>query len=161
MSNYKIELKWAVIFIITLLLWSFIERIAGFHDSLIEYHAMFSMVFMIPAIVVFVLALKQKKSTFYSGQMSFKQGFVSGLIISLIVALVNPGTQWLISNVIAPDYFNNIITYSVENGYYVSLDAAKEYFNYKNYAIQGTISAFVMGAVTSLVIALIIKSKKQ
>lgn len=159
MSNYRIELKWAAIFVATLLLWSVLELLFGFHDEHIDQHPVVSMFFMVPAILIYALALKQKKYKYYGGNISFAQGFKSGLIITLLVSIVNPGTQWVISYVITPDYFENAIKYTIENGFDTP-ENAKEFFTYESYVVQGTLFALIMGIVTSSVVALIIKSKK-
>ena len=68
--------------------------------------------------------------------MSYKEGFISGLIISIILMIFAPLTQAITSNIITPDYFANVIQYSVETGYHTSLEEAEAYFNLKNYIIQ-------------------------
>ena len=159
LNKYKLELKWAFTFIGALLLWSLIERVLGLHGEHLDKYETFSMLFMIPAILVYVLALKDKKKNFLDGQMTYKQGLITGIIISVIVALVNPLTQWIISEFITPNYFDNLIDFSVKGGQY-SLDEAKAYFNYKNFAVQGTIFALGMGIFTTLVVAFFLRTKK-
>lgn len=160
MKNLIIEIKWAFIFIATLLIWMLIERLSGLHSTHINLQQYLTMLFMVPAILVYVFALKDKKKNFYNDQMSFVQGFVSGMIISAIVTVFSPLTQWVVSFVITPEYFPNVIEYSVKTGYYKTLEEAQAYFNYTNYAIQSTIWAFIMGAITSAIVAIFTKSKK-
>jgi hypothetical protein len=160
MGKYKIEFKWSFIFIGALIAWSFLEKIIGFHDKYIDLHATFAMFFMIPAIWIYVLAMKSKKNTFYPGKMSYLQGFVTGLTITIIVTLFTPITQWLISYVVAPDYFENIIAYSVELGY-DSVEEARAYFNYQNYAMQSSLWTFIMGLMTSSIVAFFVRSKSK
>jgi membrane glycosyltransferase len=160
LKKYEVEIKWGVIFIVSLLLWSVLEKVLGYHDTKIGEHAQFSMLFFIPAVLLYVFALLEKKKKSYGGQMNFKQGFMAGLIISVIVAVFNPLTQYIISFVIAPEYFDNVIAYSVENEK-ATLEEAQAYFNYQSYAVQGTIFAFLMGVVTSLVVALFIRTKNK
>ena len=159
LAKYKIEIKWAFIFIATLLTWSLIERLLGFHDTRIEDHATFSMFFFIPAIVLYVFALRDKKKKFFEGQMNYMQVLISGLILTMIVTIFNPLTQWIISYVIAPNYFENVIAYSVANGYDTQ-EGAEEYFNYESYAVQGTLFAFMSGIVTTLIVGIFSRSKK-
>lgn len=159
MEKFKLELKWAVIFIIMSLLWMVLEKLCGLHGKYIDYHMYLTNLYAIPAVAVFVFALKDIKKNFYKGQMNFKQGFISGLIITLIVTLFAPLTQWIISYVISPEYFPNVIKRSVEIGYYKTTAEATANFNYKNYAIQSTIASFVMGIITTLVVAFFVKTK--
>lgn len=159
MKKIKIEIKWAFIFIVASLLWMLLERLAGLHDRHIDKHQYLTMIFVIPAVWIYVLALKDKKKRYYNGRMSFKQGFVSGVIISVIVMLFSPLTQWITSTIITPGYFPNVIAHSVKTGYYKTVEEAEAYFNLKNYMVQSAISALVMGAITSAVVAFFVKTK--
>jgi hypothetical protein len=159
MEKIRYELKWAFIFIISTLLWMILEKIAGLHSTHIDKHQYLTMLFMIPAIWIFVLALKDKKKNFYNGQMSFKQGFITGLIVSVIVMIFSPLTQWIISTVITPEYFPNVIEHSVKTGYHKSLEEAEAYFNLQNYMVQSTIGAIGMGIVTSAIVAFFVRTK--
>ena len=159
--NIKIEVKWAIIFSIVVLLWMLLEKWTGLHDKYIDYHLYLTNLFAIPAIWMMVLALKDKKKNFYKGQMTYKQGLISGVILSLIIALISPLTQWITSFVITPGYFPNVIKRSVEVGYYNTREEAQANFNYKNYAIQGMMWSLIMGVVTVAIAMIFIRTKKR
>ena len=106
------------------------------------------------------MALKDKKKNFYDGQMNYKQGLISGIILSVIIALISPLTQWITSYVITPEYFPNVIKRSLEIGYFKTTAEAEANFNYKNYAIQGAIGALVMGIITTAITMIFIRTKK-
>lgn len=161
MGKNRIEIKWALIFVAMSLLWMVLEKLAGLHSTHIDKHMYLTNLFAIPAIVVYVLALMDKKKKDYNGRMSYKQGFISGLIITLIVALFSPLTQWIVSTIITPEYFPNVIAYSVETGYHSSLEEAEAYFNLKNYMVQSVIGAIVMGVVTSAIVAIFVRTKSK
>lgn len=154
MKNLTIEIKWAFIFIGSLLLWMLIERLAGLHDQYIAKHQYLTMLYSIVAISLYVFALLDKRKTFYKGVMNYKQGLITGLIITVIITILSPLTQWIISNVITPNYFNNVIQYSVDTGYHKSIADAEAQFNYKNYAVQSTIGSLIMGIITTVVVAI-------
>jgi hypothetical protein len=157
--KYSIEIKWAFIFIVMSLLWMVLERAVGLHDVHLDKHLYLTNLFVIPAVWVYVLALKDKKNNFFGGKMNYKQGFISGLIITVIVALFSPFTQWIISTVITPHYFENVIKLSVETGYLKTVEEAEAQFNLSNYMKQSAIGALVMGLVTSAVVAFFVKTK--
>lgn len=161
MNKFKIELKWALIFVIMTLLWMVLEKVTGLHDQYIDYHLYLTNLFAIPAIWVMVLALRDVKKSFYSGQMTYRQGLISGVIISIIIALISPLTQWIISYVITPEYFPNVIKRSVELGYFKTTAEAEANFNYPNYAKQSAIGALIMGIVTTAIAMIFIKSKNK
>lgn len=159
MKRIRLEIKWALIFVAMSLLWMLLEKLVGLHGTHIDKHMYLTNLFAIPAILVYVLALKDKKTKDYNGRMTFKQGFISGLIITVIVALLAPLTQWVTSTVITPEYFPNVIAYSVETGYHKSLEEAEAYFNLKNYIVQSTIGALVMGVITSAIVGFFVRTK--
>lgn len=160
MKNIKIEIKWALIFILSMLAWMFFEKSMGWHDEKIADHATYTNFFAIPAILVYVFALLDKKKNFYSGVMSYKQGVISGLIITVIVTVLSPLAQYITSTIITPDYFPNVIEYAVSSGKMTQSDA-EAYFNINSYMIQSVIGALVMGLVTSLIVAIFVKSKSK
>tara|TARA_R110001592_G_scaffold75225_2_gene227924 strand:+ start:18602 stop:19090 length:489 start_codon:yes stop_codon:yes gene_type:complete len=161
MQKFKLEIKWAFIFIAMSLLWMIIEKLTGLHSIHIDKHMYLTNLFAIPAILIYVLALKDKKKKNYFGRMSYKQGLVSGLIITVIIAIFAPLTQWITSTIITPEYFPNVIAYSVESGYHKSIEEAEAYFNLSNYIQQSVIGALIMGVLTSAIVAIFLKSKHQ
>ena len=161
MKNIRIELKWALIFVGMSLLWMVLEKAVGLHSTHIGMHMYLTNLFAIPAILVYVFALKDKKKNYYSGQMSYKQGFVSGLIITVIVTLLAPLTQWITSTIITPEYFPNVIAHSVDTGFYETVEEAEAYFNLKNYMVQSTIGALVMGVLTTAIVTLFVRTKSK
>ncbi|MEZ4690566.1 MAG: hypothetical protein R3A12_10435 [Ignavibacteria bacterium] len=59
--NYRIEIKWGVIFIVMMLLWTFLEKSVGLHSQYISLHPIYSNFVIIPSVIIFVLALLDKK----------------------------------------------------------------------------------------------------
>lgn len=153
LKQISIEIKWAVIFIIMTLLWMLLERLVGLHDVYIDKHPIFTNIIAIPAIAVYVLALRNKRKSYYNGKMTYMQGFISGLIITFIVTVLSPVTQIITSYVITPHYFSNVINYSVTNGL-MNQEAAEAYFNIKSYIIQGLMGASIMGTITAAIVAI-------
>lgn len=161
MSTIKIEIKWAILFSIMGLVWMLLEKLSGLHSQYIDYHLYLTNLFAIPAILFMVLALSEKKKVFYFGKITYLQGLKSGIILSLIIALISPLSQWITSFIISPEYFPNVIKRSVELGYYKTTAEAAANFNYPNYAVQGAIASFVMGMVTTAIAMIFIRSKQK
>ena len=158
MKNIRIEIKWGILFILVGLIWMVFEKAVGWHDVHIDKHATYTLFFAPIAIAVYVFALLDKKRNFYGGKMSYMQGFVAGLIITLVVVILSPLSQYISSTYVSPDYFKNVIEYSVSSGQ-MEQQAAEEYFNLKSYMLQSVIGAAVMGLITSAVVALFVKSR--
>jgi hypothetical protein len=160
MKNIKTEIKWAFIFSGMGLLWMVLEKLVGLHDKYIDYHMYLTNLFMIPAVWVTVLALRDKKRRDYAGNMTYLQGFLSGMLLTVFIAALSPLTQWITSYVITPEYFPNVIKRSVELGYFKTTADATANFNYQNYAVQGAIGALIMGTVTVAIVMIFVRTKQ-
>jgi hypothetical protein len=159
MEKFKIEIKWAFFFSMMTLIWMLAEKLFGLHDKYIDYHIYLTNLYAIPAIWILVMALKDKKKSFFNGKMSYSQGLLSGIFLSLIIAAFSPLTQWITTYIITPEYFPNVIKRSVEIGYFKTTAEAKANFNYANYAVQGAIGALIMGLLTSAIAMIFVRSK--
>jgi hypothetical protein len=158
MKNLKIEIKWAIVFVIMGLLWMLLERLLGLHNEYINKHAVYTNFIAIPAIAIYVFALLDKRKNFYHGVMTYGQGFMSGLAITLIVTLLSPLSQIITIEIITPEYFSNIIEYSVQKGE-LTRAQAEDFFSLKNYIVQGLIGSPVMGLLTTAIVALFTRKK--
>ena len=158
MKKFTIEIKWGIIFFVVTLIWVFFEKIMGWHDELISKHAMYTNFFGIIAIGIYLLALYDKRKNFFKGKMSWQQGFISGIVLTIVITLLSPLAQYITSTIITPDYFNNMISYSVENGR-MSRENAEAYFNLESYVIQAIFGALAVGVVTAAIVALILRKK--
>ncbi|NQT61467.1 MAG: DUF4199 domain-containing protein [Candidatus Marinimicrobia bacterium] len=160
MQKFKTEIKWGLIFMGVTLVWMLLERLTGLHSTDIDKHATYTNFFAPIAIAVYVFALRDKRATDLDGKMTYKEGFLSGVVISLIVGVLSPFGQLITAYVISPHYFENAIAYGVANNLTSQADA-EAYFNLKNYIIQSTIFAPVMGVITSAVVAFFLKAKPE
>lgn len=109
---------------------------------------------------MYFLALKNKKQSFFNGLMNWKQGFISGMVLSVFIAILSPLAQYVISTYITPEYFNNVIEYAVESKK-MTLKNAQGYFNLNSYMLQSAFGALAMGLVTSAAVAFFVKSKNN
>ncbi|MDO8966118.1 DUF4199 domain-containing protein [Algoriphagus sp.] len=158
MKSIKIEIKWGILFVLVGLIWMVFEKAMGWHDVHIDKHETYTL-FMAPiAISIYVFALLDKKRNFFGGKMSYKQGFIAGLIITLVVFLLSPLSQYITSTYITPDYFNNAIDYSVSSGK-MERQAAEDYFNLQSYMMQSMIGAAIMGLITAAIVAFFVRTK--
>lgn len=156
LKKYSVEIKWGVIFAVAGILWMVIEKMTGLHDVNIDKHPTFTWIFAIPAFLMYFLALREKREKVYNGSMSWKQGFMTGLIMAVVVALISPFSQYLIHTVISPDFFENAINSGVEMGKGTREEISKM-MNLKSYMTISPIMTIVMGVVTSAIVALFTK----
>lgn len=151
-----LEIKWGIIFTIAGLLWMYFERAMGWHGENISQHAVMTNLFAIPAIAIIVFAQLEKRKRHYNGRMTWLQGFICGVMVSLVVAILAPLSQYIAHNYISPDYFDNLISYASSQGKGSPEELAK-HFNMKTYMMLAAVGALVMGLITSALTALFTK----
>ena len=153
MRYFKLEIKWGVIFTVVTLLWLLFERRMGWHGEKIDEHASMTLYFLVPAVLVYVAALLDKRKNDLGGAMTWLQGLMTGFYITLVVVALSPVAQLIIHNVITPNYFQNMIDFAVSSGN-MERGEAEEYFSIGNYIKQALIGSFFMGVVTSALVAI-------
>lgn len=160
MNKFSIEIKWGILFSIVSVVWMILEFTFGLHDKYISKHAIYSNLFAFIAIGIFYLALKNKKQQFYNGKMTWQQGFVSGILITVMIALLSPLTQYICYTYISPNFFKNYINFVIENKS-MNTESAELYFNLKNFILSGISMSLSMGVITSAVVSLFLKTKNN
>ncbi len=158
MKKFATEIKWGVVFTLAALLWVVLEKAMGWHDVHIAQHAIYTNLFALIAIAIFVFALINKRNNDLGGKMTWVQGFVSGIIISIVIAILAPLSQYVTHEFISPHYFENAIANAVENAG-MTQENATAWFNYNSYTIQAVFGSLAMGVVTSALVALVVKRK--
>lgn len=159
MKNFSIEIKWALRFTLLTLAWAIGEKAVGLHDQYIANYWKYSMLFALPAILFYFLAIREKRKYSYNNKMDWRQGFVTGLTLSAFITILNPFAQLVIYKSITPHFFENMIAYKIKHS--VSLEVAQDYFNLKSYIIQGIFTTLCCGVTTGALVSLFVRNKKQ
>lgn len=157
MYKYNREVKWGIIFSIVSMGWMFFERTMGWHSVQIDQHATMTMLFLLPAVATYVLALLDIRSDYKEGY-SWKQGFRSGMIMTATIVLLSPLNQMVTHYFISPSYFENITAYSVEKGLLPEKEALA-YFTLSNYIVQSALFSLIAGTVISAIVAIFTRKK--
>ncbi len=153
----KHAIKWGLIFTLATLLWMAFERAIGLHDNLISQHAAYTNLFAIPAVTIFFRAIYTKRRD-NGGYISFKDAFIAGLLVTLVVTIMVIPVTLISHTLISPHYFTNIKAYSIQSGQMTAAEA-ENYFSIRNYTIVGIIGGMILGIVTSAFMALILQKK--
>ncbi|RZJ30645.1 MAG: DUF4199 domain-containing protein [Flavobacterium sp.] len=157
MKKFTIEFTWAIIYTLASLLWTVLEKALGFHDKYIGSEMIFVWVFGLVAIPIYFFALRDKKKNFYNGQATWTQLFLSGLVMSVFVALMSPLAQYISWNLISPDFIANSIDHYVRIKK-MSPENAAMLFSYRGLILQGISNGISVGVLISALIALFIKT---
>lgn len=158
MKKRSIEIKWAIIFTLMTLFWMLGEKLAGLYSHNIAMHDSVTNFIFIPSILIYLLALREKKKKDYNGRMSYAQILISGIILSLMISLLSPLAQYITTTFIGPEYFGNAIQYAVAT-HQASLAEAKEYFTLETYIFQGLFWGPIMGFLITSLIGLVLKPR--
>lgn len=158
MKKIYIEIKWAVIFTIALLCWMLLEKTLGWHEEQIAFRQLLTLFFAPFAILIYLSALREKRRRVYDGKMTWLQAFISGLILSVFIALLSPLGQYISYNFITPEYFNDVIENSVTNEL-MTRTRANEYLHITGYIWQAAFGALGLGIVTSAIVAFFVRKK--
>jgi glucan phosphoethanolaminetransferase (alkaline phosphatase superfamily) len=130
-----------------------LEKTLGWHDEKIADHYWLTLLFMPFAISMYILEIREKRRRIFKHQMTWKQGFISGLLMAIFIALLSPIAQYITHNYITPKYFETVKNYSVTNDL-MTIEAANEYFNLTNYLWQSLLGGLIGGAIISAIAAL-------
>lgn len=159
MEKFKIEFKWASIFTGINLVWVYIEKYLGLHDDYIDYHSIVGLVMLLPLGFCIYSSLKEKREVHYKGKMTWQKAFVSGALLSLLVAGLSPGPVYVMTQYVSPDFFENAITKSLERG--ATPEMANQFFSLNAYISQAIMFNLAFGVMISAVVGLVIRRKSN
>ena len=148
--NIKIEFRYSVLTALLLLLWLLIEYVAGLQDNYIAFHPYVSLLAYAIPVFTFRLALLDKMEQ-KSGGLTYGQAFLCGFIMTIFFCALTVPVQLVFHKYINPDFFSNMILYTVKNSKQ-SPEQAALFFNLKSYIAESVVANFVMGIIISAVL---------
>ncbi len=158
--NRQTEIKWGVVWPTSMFLFLCFEFYAGLQEPPnLEWGVIVDTAGgLVLPLLVFFLGLRQKRDQDLEGVMSWKEGFVSGLIMTAVALPLSLLLVWAFLTFVNPSWFDTMITYSVATGYF-SQEAAEAYFNMKSYLTQTAMNVALFGVVLSAIFAFLYKTK--
>lgn len=158
MKNYSIEFKWAALATLAALIWMFFEKYLGYHAENIRYNVLFSLLFNIVLVIIYILALKEKKKDFYQNNITWKQAFFTGLILCVMITFFFPLIQYITYFQVSPNYFKLLLDQIVIHNN-MTMEEAMKNFSFDIYLRQGASSNLSLGVVVSAIISYYIQTK--
>ncbi|NBP64890.1 MAG: DUF4199 domain-containing protein [Bacteroidetes bacterium] len=125
-ATYYHEIKFGLFFSAMNVIWMFGEKLAGLHDV-----------------------------TELGGEMNFKQGFMSGLGITIIVTALTPIIQFIIHTVITPDYFTNVRAFVIKQG--MNPEVANTHFTLNSFIMLSVFTGFMYGIITTIFTTIMVR----
>lgn len=159
MEKFKIEFKWASIFTAINLIWIYVEKYLGLHDEYVDFQSIVSLVMILPLCFVIYMALKQKKKDYYKGEMTWQKAFVSGALLSLLIAGLSPGPIYVMSEFVSPDFFEIAKSKAINNG--LPEDFASQLYNLDAYIKSAIMFYLAFGIMIAAVLGLIVKKRSE
>ena len=156
----KTEIKYALIFVIISFVWNIIEFVAGLHSTYINIHPYFvTPFFIILTAAIYICALTAKRKEL-GGKITFGKAFITGMIITLFILILNPVFQYIYSEFINPNFYNAFIQYDVSTGK-LTKQEAEDYYNFKNFIFRGSIYRFIMSLAATIIISIFLKKNVE
>ncbi|HLO74610.1 MAG TPA: DUF4199 domain-containing protein [Flavobacterium sp.] len=158
MKKFAIEIKWAIISIIIFLAWMTLEKELGFHSEKIKWQPLFNLLYIFPTFVLYFLALLEKKKKYYNNNINWKQGLISAIVISFIIVIFSPITQFITHEFISPDFLENTINQIVLSKK-LTLKEAKEFTTLTSSIWKNISDGLSFGVVIGSIVAYLLKTK--
>ena len=156
--SIRIELRYAVLTSLLVLLWLIMEFEVGLQDKYVSVHPYISLLAFLIPVVTYRMALREKIEEKY-GKLSFRQAFLSCFLITVFGSILAVPVQIGFHKLVNPDFFETMIMYATEHGH-STLEQAAHYFNLQNYIIESVIGTFVVGTIISLILAFRMRTVK-
>ncbi len=151
----KNEFKWAAIMSVVLLVWLTALKFLGLQEP--EQIDLFVFVVNIYYLLLFglyILAIRERKSR-QRGYISRRDGFLTGLLITLFLVVLSPLNMAIFYFIINPGFFKVMIDFNISNG--VAAQVAESDYNLSNYIFTSMLMNFVAGGVFSALGALLLQ----
>lgn len=154
----RTEFRWAVFFALVQIAWLILGKGLGFHDERIDTFESWNQLFSVPAILLVLMVLRDKRRKDFGGSMSYGQGMITGLVFSVFVGLFSVLINWVFLTWYTPELLSNYRDFKLETG--VSEEAAPlTHFVPGNYALISFFSSVSLGVLTTAVLMFFLRSR--
>jgi len=151
-------IRYGVLFALAIFLWAVAETALGLHGRYIRYHEYLSYFFAVPSVGIMYWGMCAGQQN-RPGGMGFRSAFRKGLGITVVVSLLCPVVWYVFCVYVNPDFLGNMARHAVETKQMAPPLAAKR-FSLSGHLLVSALSTAVVGAVISLVIAVIVARRK-
>ncbi len=150
----KNAIRYGLLFASAIFLWAVIEWLVGLHGRFIRYHEYLSYFFAVPSVAVIYWGVRGGDSQAI-GKQSFGRAFARGLAITGVATLLCPLVWYVFCTWVNPGFLEAMARHAVEaKG--VGTRVAEMRYALTNHLLVSTLSTAVIGAVISLVVAVVV-----
>ena len=158
MKKLQIELKWAILFSVALLCWILFEKTMGWYQDEISDFWWLTLFFEPFALLIYLLALREKRRVVYNRKITWAQAILSGVFISFIVAILSPVTEYIAYNFFTQENFNAVSESSVTNEL-MAKSKLNDVFKINNYRWESAFGLFGFGILNTIVAGFFVRKK--
>lgn len=163
---FKIALKYGLLIVVFLFLWLTLEYMVGLHSEYVSFHPLATLLSLVIPLVFLYYGIREAQKS-YRGVEEFTYGkaFQTGLLISLVVAVLSPLGQWIFHTLLAPGFFDsmqaNLEAQKLSQGIdaEVARSEADEPTYLSTYLMQSAIGYLVAGIIMSAILAIFVRDK--
>lgn len=159
MNKFKIEFRWAIYYTFLTILWFQIEKSFGLHNQNIENQPYITNLFYIVVFIIYIFALSDKKKNYFNGIMTWQQGLISGVVLSILAMILAPFAIYFKLKYVNSEFFQQMIKASTARG--IKLENAEAVFNMKAYITLGVVDCLSFGIIFAALASALIKTKNS
>lgn len=159
MKKFALEIKWGFLLTLALVASTIVEKELGLYEKPdFSYYLLSTICFAPVGLLFYVLFYREKRKNYFQGQMTWKQGFFAGIMMTAIVALLVPIQKNIIHQIIAPELFENTIAQMTASGKRTR-EEALEVMNLTSAIYNGIQLVLSAGIVASAALSMIFRTK--
>ena len=141
------------------------EFLLGLHTKFVKWHPMVSWVAMLIPVLGLIFAIRQKRYEL-GGFISYKKSLRTGVLVSIVSAIVNPLFIFIYYKIVNPGWTAFMVEearkFAISSGKdpFEAMKNAEIYFSMKSYMIQSALGALGGGILISLILAYFLQKKE-
>jgi hypothetical protein len=136
----------------------YFEKVLGYHDEYVSSQAIFSFWLMIPQALIYIASIRQKREKYYGGEITWQKAFISGVVLSAVIAGLSPAAMYIMVEVVSPDFLSNIVEARAAQG--IPREGLEQMYNLNTLVSQAIFNNLATGVFFAAIIALFLKNKK-
>ncbi len=162
MSDLKIEIRFAVLINLLILLWYAIAFMIGIQEEpLIAYSYIFNIVALLTIVIISCNLAISAKRELSGNELTFRQIFSTVALLSFFAALLSCGSELIFNKLINPDFLEARIAHALKVGKAKDYHEAAMVLNMIADIVATALGIFVLGLATGLLMALRMRTEKQ
>lgn len=149
----KYEIRWAIIISILTFIWIVFEHEIGLHNGIREFNPFISLLFIFPAFLFYIFFFIDKKRRRYKNRLKFEHAFLSGVVLTIILFILNFPLQYIVYSLFPP-----LTEDSLLNSDEIIF---KNDFTLAERLIYWPMFTLIFGFIFSIILGLIYKKKRK